>query len=146
VAIIAQHSTTIATEPQIVWGLLVNPSAWQTWWADCVTASSGDQRQLQEGSKLELVVQPRQRKMTFHPEVDLLTEGKELSLTHRSALVQCTWSWRLQAQPAGTRVTLRGVFTGFAILTMGWLGQNDTARFSLHANLRGLKKIAERMA
>lgn len=144
-AIVVQHSTTIAAESDIVWRLLIDPSTWQTWWSDCLTATSNDLKQLREGSRLEVVVQPRRQKMTFNPEVDLMTEGKTLSLTHRSALVQCTLSWRLHSQPEGTRVTVRGVFTGLAALTMGLFRQDDTARFSLHGNLRGLKKVAERM-
>lgn len=145
-AIVVELSVNVAADRQTIWTLLTDASTWPTWWRDCRAAAASDFRRLREGSQLEVVVQPRHGKTTFRPEVDLLTEGKTLSLTERSALLQTTVAWHLHATESGTRITVHGVLTGFATVLMRLTRQDDTVRFALHSNLRGLKKIAERMA
>ncbi|NJL29174.1 MAG: hypothetical protein HC897_15480 [Thermoanaerobaculia bacterium] len=140
-----EQSVNVATERDVVWRLLIDASTWKTWWSDCVDATAADRRTLHEGSKLELALQPKQLKYTFYPEVDLTSEGKSLSLTHRSLFVQWTVSWFLQDLETGTRVTARGSFAGLGTLLPRIFHQDDTARFSLNSNLRGLKRLAERM-
>jgi hypothetical protein len=141
-----EQSVNVATDREVVWRLLIDPTTWKTWWPDCIDASAVDRKMLHEGSKLELALQPKQVKYTFNPEVDLTSEGKNLSLTHRSLFVQWTVSWHLQDLANGTRVTARGAFTGLGTALKGLFHQDDTVRFSLHSNLRGLKRLAERMA
>ena len=143
--VVVERTINVASAPETVWGLLANPAAWKTWWPGCVMASTFDQRTLHEGSQLELVVQPRHRKMTFNPVVDLLTEGRNLSLTQHSALIQGTVEWTVSEGPAGARVKVRGVLTGFQVWVQGLFGQNTIFESHLYAHLRGLKKLAERM-
>lgn len=139
------QSTQIAAPPENVWPLLVDASTWTTWWPDCIAAQAADFRPLREGSRLEVVLQPRHGKITLHPVVDLLTEHKTLSLTARSALLQTTVAWYLQTSDHGTRVEVRGAFAGLATAAMRLLRRDDTLRFSLNGNLRGLKRTAERL-
>lgn len=144
-AVVVEKVASVASAPETVWGLLVNPESWKSWWPGCVEAHTEDYRTLREGSKVELVLRPKSRKMTFNPEVDMISEGKTLSLTHHSLFLQGTVVWEVGEGPAGTRVSLRGVFKGFQVWLMGLASQNDVFQASLHGHLRGLKKIAERM-
>lgn len=140
-----EQSVNVATEREVVWRLLIDPTTWKAWWSDCIDASAVDRRMLHEGSRIELVLQPKQLKHTFFPEVDLTSEGKSLSLTHRSAFVQWTVRWYLQELESGTRVTAHGAFTGLSTVLTRFFHQDDTVRFTLQSNLRGLKRLAERM-
>lgn len=144
-AVVVERTANIASAPETVWGLLVNLASWKTWWPDCVNAQTSDFRTLREGSKIELVLQPRHRKMTLNPVVDLLTEGRTLSLTQQTAMLQGTVVWTVSEGPTGTRVVVRGVFKGFQVWLMGLTGRNDVFQLALYGNLRGLKRVAERM-
>ncbi len=144
-AVVVEKVSNIASAPETVWGLLVNLETWKAWWPDCVTAHATDYRTLREGSQLELVLQPKHRKVTFNPIVDMLTEGRTLSLTQQSATLQTTVVWTVSEGPAGTKVSVRGVFKGLRVWLMGLVGGNDVYQFSLYSNLRGLKRVAERM-
>lgn len=144
-AVVVEKTVNIASAPETVWSLLVNPGSWKSWWPDCVEAHAMDHRMLHEGSEIELVLQPKHRKMTLKPVVDMITEGRTLSLTHHSVLLQGTVIWSLNEGPTGVRMGVRGVFKGFQVWLMGLASQNDIFRFSLYSNVRGLKKTAERM-
>lgn len=144
-AVVVEKVANVASAPETVWGLLVNLESWKSWWPECVEAHAMDYRTLQEGSKIELVLQPRTRKMTFNPEVDMMSEGRTLSLTHESLFLQGTVVWEVGEGPSGARVSLRGVFKGFQVWMMGLASRNGIFQATLHGNVRGLKKVAERM-
>ena len=141
-----EHAVNVGAPPAVIWRLLIDPQTWGSWWRDCIDARSVDFRNLREGSEMELTLQPRHSKMTMHPIVDLMVEEKTLSITHRGPFLQATAAWYLDASEAGTRVKVQGAFTGIGPLVMRPFGARETAHFSLHASLRDLKKIAERMA
>ena len=138
-------SISIAARTETVWSLLIDPRTWKSWWPDCIEATSHDFRTLREGSKLEVVVQPKTSKASFFPVVDLMSEGKSLSLTSRGTFLQSTVAWYLQPIDAGTRVRVHGDFTGLATTLMRLTRRDDTFRFALHGNLRGLKRVGERL-
>lgn len=144
-AVIVEKTSNIASAPETVWGLLVNLESWKRWWPDCVEAHTMDYRTLREGSKIELVVQPKHRKHTLNPVVDMISEGRRLSLTYESPVLRGTAVWTVGEGPSGTRVHLRAVFKGFQVWVMGLASKNDIFQLGLHSNLRGLKKLAERM-
>ena len=144
-AVVVEKVTNIASAPETVWSLLVNPESWKSWWSGCIEARTMDRRTLREGSQLELVLQPRHQKVTLNPVVDMMSEGKTLSLTQQGALLQGTVVWEVVEGPMGARVNLRGVFKGFQVWLMGLAGKNGTFQLSLSANLRGLKKTSEHM-
>lgn len=140
------QSVTIAAQPETIWSLLIDPNTWSTWWPACLAAQSGDFRALREGSRLELVLQPGQTKTTLHPVVDLLSEGKSLSLTARGPLLQTTVAWYLQPTDRGTtRVSVHGAFAGLASGLMRIFRRDDTVRLAINSNLRGLKRTSERL-
>lgn len=144
-AVVVERVANVESAPETVWGLLVNLETWKRWWPGCVEASADDHRTLHEGSKIELVLQPAGRKVTFNPVVDMLSEGKTLSLTHQSLFLQGTVVWEVAEGPTGARVSLRGVFKGFQVWLMGLASQNGIFQHGLSSSLRGLKKLAERM-
>ena len=103
-----------------------------------------DGRLLHEGSELELVVRPRHMKMTLRPVVDLCTEGKTLSLTHRSAGIHSTCVWQLTDRPEGVRLSAEIVFNGLVPFLITIAQQSSVVRLSLNNNLNGLNRAAER--
>ncbi|RMH18822.1 MAG: hypothetical protein D6696_12215 [Acidobacteria bacterium] len=139
------YAVRVAAPSATVWRLLVDVATWKSWWPDCLSATTADARTLHEGSRLELVLQPKHGRHTLRPVVDLITEGKTLSMTSRGPLLQATVSWHLHDDGEGTRLNLHGAFTGPAALVLRLLRADDVVRFSLHGNLRGLKKVAERL-
>lgn len=144
-AIEVEQSVNVATGPESVWRLLADPNSWKSWWPDCVDAHVSDYKVLREGSELVVVVQPQHSKLTFRPTVDLYTEQRTLSLTHRTVFFACTAAWYLQPREDGTRVTVRAVLAGPAAFLLRLLRRDAIVRLTLHSQLRGLKKVAERM-
>ena len=144
-ATIVERTVNVASEPQTLWGLLVNPGSWKTWWKECVDAQTEDTRTLREGSQIELVLNPRHRKLTFRPHVDMMTEGRTLSLTQITPWLKATVVWTISEGPTGARISVRGVFTGFQVWVMGLFGKTLVFQTTLYSNLRGLKKLAEKM-
>lgn len=142
----ADLSINVRADPEVIWGLLVDPSTWQGWWRSCVAARALDGKTLREGSRLELVLQVKFQKLTFKPEVDLLTENRTLSLTQRSLSVQTTTSWYLAEKPDRTQVTVQTVFNGLLPFFMSVLQQRGTVEMALRSNLQGLRRAAERIS
>ncbi len=141
----AELSTGIRADPDVIWGLLEDPSNWSTWWRSCIAARSVDRNDLREGSELEVVLQPKRQRFTFRPVVDLLTEYRTLSLTHRSFAVQTTTAWYLAEKPDRTQVTVQTVFNGLLPFLMSLAQQRSTVQLCLKTNLQGLRRTAERM-
>ncbi len=144
--LIAEKSIQIVAPPEVIWRVLTDLPAWKSWWPDCYFAQNQTRGQFGEGSQVELVVRPGRLKHTFRPLVDLYTERKTLSFTQRSFGVQATVTWQLQPLTDQTRVSVRGVFQGPLIFIMRVFQRGDLAQISLASQLRGLKKVAERLA
>lgn len=141
----AEFTTGIRADPDIIWGLLEDPSSWSSWWRICVAAHSADSRELREGSEIELVLKPKMQKVTFRPIVDLFTDQRTLSLTHRSLFVQTTTAWYLAEKPDRTQVTVQSVFNGILPFLMSLAQQRSTVQLCLKTNLQGLRRAAERL-
>jgi uncharacterized protein YndB with AHSA1/START domain len=136
----------IDAAPATVWELLEKPPTWSTWWTECDHALAQDRRGLREGSQIELVLRPDRRPTTLMPVVELYTEEKTLSLTHRSSMVQATATFYLSSHRHGTRVRVQAVFEGLGILLLRLSGRGGVPLHTLDSALRGLKRVAERMA
>ena len=140
-----EQTKVIRTDPEVIWDFLGRLETWKTWWPDCVEALAVDDRTLREGSRLELVLQPVRLRMTLRPVVDLLSESKTLSLTHRSAFLQTTFAWYLVEKPDATLVKAEVVANGLFPFLVTIAQQSGVVRGSVQRNLRGLKRAAERM-
>ena len=137
-------STQIRADPEVIWELLVDTAGWSSWWRACVAARQLDDLSLREGSRLEVVLQPKFQKFTFRPVVDLLTENRTLSFTQRSMFVQTTTVWYLAEKPDRVQVNVQSVFNGILPFAMSILQQRTTVHLSLKSNLQGLRRAAER--
>ena len=93
---------------------------------------------------LEVVLQPKLQKFTFKPFVDLMTENKTLSLTHRSPMVQTTTAWYLAEKPDRTEINVQSVFNGVLPFLMSIFQQRNSVQLALKGNLQGLRRAAER--
>ncbi len=142
----ADLTGNVRADPDVIWRLLEDPSTWKSWWRACLEARTDDGRTLREGSRLEVVLQVKLQKLTFRPVVDLLTEHKTLSLTHRSLTVQTTTVWYLVEKPDRTQVRVQTVFNGLLPFVMSILQQRRAVQLALKSNLQGLRRAAERMA
>lgn len=142
----ADFSINVRADPDVIWGLLVDPSTWASWWRSCVAARALDGKDLREGSALEVVLQVKFQKLTFKPDVDLLTENRTLSLTQRSFALQTTTAWYLVEKPDRTQVNVQSVFNGLLPFLMSILQQRSTVQMALKSNLQGLRRAAERIA
>ena len=140
----AEVSRKIFADSDAIWELLSDLEAWPTWWMDCVAARTMDSRKLREGSALEVLVKPRTVSLTLNPVVDLFTERKLLSLTHRSTFVHTTATWQLLEKNDAVIVTANIVFNGFLPFLITIAQQSSVVRLSLNNNLKGLKKAAEK--
>lgn len=137
---------TVAAAPATVWQLLDRPTTWKAWWEDCVEAIAVDRKGLKEGSRIELVLKPSYRRVSFMPMVDLYTENKMFSLVEKTATIDATLTFFLQEDRDGsTQVRSQLIFGGPYALLLRLLGQSDTIRFSHDRCVRGLKRMAERM-
>lgn len=142
-ALVVETSSPAAADPAVVWNLLYDTTSWRTWWKDLLSVRILDHKPLREGSPLELLVQPRQMKLTLHPTVDLLTEGRTLSLTHWRSLLRGTVAWQIAPHDLGVKISARGVFKGPLTVGNTWFHQEDALRMTLHRSVRGLKKASE---
>ncbi len=140
----AEVSRNILADPDVIWQQLTETKGWPSWWIDCRTAKTHDDKPLDEGSRLELMVKPRNVAITLNPVVDLMTPLKTLSLTHRSAFIHTTCTWQLVEKPEGVRVTAQIVFNGVFAFLVAIAQQSGVVRFSLNNFMKGLKRSAER--
>ena len=140
-----EQTKSIRSDPEVIWELLERPEKWSSWWPECVAARATDDRALREGSRLELVVQPVRMRWKLRPTVDLLTEGRTLSLIHRSAFLQTSFGWYLQERPDATLVKGEVVANGLGPFLVTIAQQSSLVRITVQRNLRALKRAAERL-
>lgn len=135
----------VHASPEAVWSLIASPQTWPSWWQECDSARTADGKAVREGSRLLVAIKPGNRMMQVEPEVDLFTERRTLSLTHRSPLLQTTCSFYLHEKPKGTLVVVQAVSEGIQSTLARFLGRSHLLRVALESGLRGLKRLAERM-
>lgn len=139
-------SKNVSAAPATVWQLLDRPTTWKAWWEDCVEAIAVDRKGLKEGSRIELVLKPSYRRVSFAPTVDLYSENKIFSLVEKTFMVDATLTFFLQEDRDGsTQLRSQLSFGGPYSLLLRLLGQGDAIRFCHDRCLRGLKRMAERM-
>lgn len=140
----AEISRNILADPDVIWEQLTDTKTWPAWWIDCQSAKTMDEKRLDEGSRLELVVKPGTVALTLRPEVDLMSPLKTLSMTHHTAFIHTTCSWQLVERPEGVRVTGQVVFNGLFAFLISILQRRSTVRLCLNNFMKGLKRSAER--
>ena len=137
--------TAIATPPQQVWALLVDTKTWKSWWPAVRDARSFDFKPLHDKSRFEVTLQFSKLRTTLVPRVVLAGEGKTLAWEARWAGVPLHQEWFLDPKPDGCRVTVRLRFDGPGATVLRWLRLDRGWDLMQHEQLRGLKRLAERL-
>jgi uncharacterized protein YndB with AHSA1/START domain len=137
--------TGIATPPLQVWGLLVDTKTWKSWWPAVRDARTYDFKPLHDASRFEVTLQFARLRVTLVPQVVLAGEGKTLAWQTRWAGVPLRQEWFLDAKPEGCRATARLRFDGPGAAVLRWLRLGRGWETMLHEQVRGLKRVAERL-
>lgn len=143
-ALTIEETLLIGAPPEAVWRLLADPTTWRLWWPACLEVAAKDRRPLHDGSELDLLLKPGWIAMRTRPRVDVVTENRALIWTGSGAGVSVRHAFYLDAKPAGTFVRQREDFEGPLLPLFRLLGTAGATRKMFRANLRGLKKLAER--
>jgi polyketide cyclase/dehydrase/lipid transport protein len=135
----------VAAEAAKIWGLLIEPRTWKSWWPAVREARSKDFKPLREGSRFELTVQHGPFTSTTQARVALCAEGKSIGWDGRWLGVPLRHEWFLEPRPDGVRVVARSRFTGALAGLLGLLRLHRRWERTLVEQLRGLKRVAEQL-
>lgn len=136
---------SIAADAAKVWGLLVEPRSWKTWWPAVREARTLDFKPLREGSRFELTLQMGRLEATLRPKVGLSAEGKSLLWDGRWLGVPLHQEWFLEPRPNGVRVVARSRFSGGGTTLLRLFRLDRRWERMLVEQLRGLKRVAEQL-
>lgn len=139
-----EASIHIAAPPETVWKLLADPHTWRHWWPGCVEAEAKDRKTLRDGSELKLVLRLAWLTTRVRPKVDAANAPKALVWTGRAAGITGRHAFYLEARPNGTFVRQQESFSGPGVLFFRLLFLDRATRRMFQANLKGLKRLAER--
>ena len=135
----------IAAEAAKVWGLLIEPRSWKSWWPAVREARSKDFKPLREGSHFELTLQLGRLTSTMQAKVALCADGKSIAWDGRWLGVPLRQEWFLEPRPDGIRVVARSRFTGGLAGLLKLFRLDRRWERTLVEQLRGLKRVAEQL-
>ena len=135
----------VACEAAKVWGLLIEPRSWKSWWPAVSEARSKDFKPLREGSRFELTLQLGRLTSTFQAKVALCAEVKSIGWDGRWLGVPLRHEWFLEPRPDGVRVVPRSRFTGALVGVLKLFRLDRRWERTLVEQLRGLKRVAEQL-
>jgi uncharacterized protein YndB with AHSA1/START domain len=135
----------IANDPTKVWGLLVEPRSWKTWWPAVRDARSKDFKPLREGSSFEVTLQMGRITVTLRPKVALCADNKALTWDGLFWGVPLHQEWFLEPRPDGCRMVARSRFNGPGATVLSLLRIGRVWERMLTEQVRGLKKVGEQL-
>ena len=135
----------VACEAAKVWGLLVEPRSWKSWWPAVREARSKDFKPLREGSRFELTVQHGRLTSTMQARVALYAEARSIGWDGRWHGVPLRHEWFLEPRPDGVRVVARSRLTGALAGLLKLFRLDRRWEKTLVEQLRGLKRVAEQL-
>ena len=136
---------SVACEAAKVWGLLIEPRSWKSWWPAVREARSKDFKPLREKSAFELTVQHGRLTSSMQAKVALCADGKSIGWDGRWLGVPLRHEWFLEPRPNGLRVVARSRFTGAASRLLKLFRLDRRWERTLVEQLRGLKRVAEQL-
>jgi uncharacterized protein YndB with AHSA1/START domain len=145
VAIALESRQPVATSPTAVWGLLIEPRSWKSWWPAVRDARTYDFKPLREGARFEVTLQLGRMTSTITPRVVLCAEGKALTWDARWLGVPLHQEWFLEPRQDGCRVVLRNRFRGAGTLVLRLFRLHHAWDRMSGEQVRGLKRVAERL-
>ena len=135
----------VACEAPKVWGLLIEPRTWKSWWPAVREARSKDFKPLREKSRFELTLQHGRLNSTTQARVALCADGKSICWDGRWLGVPLRHEWFLEPRPDGVRVVARSRFTGALAPLLKLLRLDRRWERTMVEQLRGLKRVAEQL-
>ncbi len=135
----------IGTDPATLWGLLIEPRSWKSWWPAVRDARSLDFKPLREGSRFEVTLQLGRLTSTLRPRVTLCADGKALSWDGRWLGVALHQEWFLESRPDGCRLILRTRFSGAGTVALRLFRLQHRWAAMLAEQARGLKRLGEHL-
>ena len=141
----AEERVPVATPPDRLWGLLVEPRSWTSWWPTVRDARSLDYRPLREGSRFEVTLDLGRLKSTLRARVVLCAEAKGLTWTSSWLGAACRQEWYLEPQPDGSRFIARTTLSGPVAPVLDLLRVTRLWQTMLRRQARGLKQMGERL-
>ena len=136
---------SVACEAAKVWGLLIEPRTWKSWWPAVREARSKDFKPLREKSAFELTLQLGRLTSSMQAKVALCADGKSVGWDGRWLGVRLRHEWFLEPRPDGVRVVARSRFTGGLSGLLRLLRLDRRWERTLVEQLRGLKRVAEQL-
>jgi hypothetical protein len=144
VSLTIEETILVAAPPEAVWRLLADTHSWRLWWPACLEAESKDRKLLRDGSEFRLLLRLGWLNFRVHPRVEAATAPRSLVWTGTGAGITGRHAFYLDAKPAGTFVRQQETFTGPGLVLFRLLRLDRATQRMFHANLRGLKRLAER--
>ncbi len=135
----------VAADPSKVWGLLIEPRSWKTWWPAVREARTKDFKPLREGSRFEVTLQLGRLTSSLQPRVGLCADGKSITWEGRWLGVPVRQEWFLEPRPDGCRVVARSRFSGVGAAGLKVCRLDRAWEKMVGEQLRGLKRMAEQL-
>lgn len=135
----------VAAGPDKIWGLLIEPRSWKSWWPAVRDARSKDFKPLREGSRFEVTLQLAPTTTTLRPRVRLCADGKSIIWEGRWLGVPLRQEWFLEPREGACRVVARSRFSGVGASVLKLLRLDRAWERMLSEQLRGLKRVAEQL-
>lgn len=144
--LVIEERVTVAVPPERLWGLLIEPRSWPTWWPAVRSARSLDFKPLKDGSRFEVDLEMGALRSRLLPRVTLCADGKSLDWSGRWLGVPCRQQWFVARTAQGSRVTSRTTFAGVGALLLRLFRLHRRWRAMVERQLRGFKGTAERLS
>jgi hypothetical protein len=138
-----EQSILVGAAPEKIWRLISEPASWRFWWPQCKAAETADRRPLHDGSRVEIQLHGGLLPWTARAEAEVVQRERALLLRYVTLGTTLRLGFYLDARPNGTAVRERLAGEG-SLLLYRLLRRDLAAAKSIHDNLRGLKRAAER--
>ena len=140
-----ESGVTLGVPPERVWGLLIEPRSWESWWPAVTFARTEDFKPLRERSRFEASLELGRLRTTLKGRVTLLAEPKAVTWEARLWGVPLRQEWYLSPGTRGSRFTARAAFSGPGRIFLSLLRGTRRWQEMQERQVRGLKVLAERM-
>lgn len=143
-ASLVEESIRAGAAPETVWRLLTELSTWRVWWPELKNAESIDRRPLADGSSFEYTLEGRIFPSTHRATVEVAQPNRALIWIESGFGIVQRRAFYLEAGKWGTTIRERATIGGGAALLWTLAQRQPALSAAFQANLRGLKKAAER--
>lgn len=140
-----EETIHIAAPPESVWRFVADLHTWQHWWPGCREAETKDRKPLHDGSSFLLAVHLGWLTLKFNARVEAATPPRSLLWQAGGGGVTARHAFYLDARPNGTFVRQQESLSGAGLIFFRLARFDAASRRMFQQNLRGLKRIVERL-